>query len=225
MIQSKMLMSTTPSFRALIPFSGGIDSTAALYHTLTQAPEDHFLVFKVVLRNGECASRSVKEEQAVNHILEALRARGIHNFTYRRLAYDYSQLGPPPIWDSEAVNFAAATCIRAYPSIEYMVEGAIWDDYQQEGFQERLDQIERILYLVSERTPDDLRIEFPLKDQNKYTVMKGLPPEILALTWSCRYPVGASNWELKRCHRCSTCKTIDRVIEAHPKEFAFLADW
>lgn len=212
-------------FRALIPFSGGIDSTAALYHTLTQDPDQHFLVFKVILINGECASRSVKEEQAVNHILEALRARGIHNFSYRRMSYDYSQLGSPPIWDSEAVNFAAATCIRAYPSIRYMVEGAIWDDYQQEGFQDRLDQIERILYLVSERRPTDLEIRFPLKDKPKYEVMKSLPPEILALTWSCRYPEGAPQWELKRCHRCSTCNTIDQVLEAHSEEFDFLLDW
>lgn len=218
-------MSTTPTFRGIIPFSGGIDSTAGLYRTLTQHPNDHFLVFKVVLLNGECASRSVQEEQAVNAILEALRQRGIHNFTYRRLSYDYSQLGPPPIWDSEAVNFAAATCIRAYPSIRELVEGAIWDDYQQEGFQARLDQIEKILYLVSERTPDDLSIVFPLKDLPKYEVMKSLPPEILALTWSCRYPEGAPQWELKRCHKCSTCITIDGVLAQYPEEFLFLAHW
>lgn len=214
-----------PDFNAIIPFSGGIDSTAALYQTLTQHPDQHFLVFKVILLNGECASRSVKEEQAVNAILDALRADGIHNFTYRRLAYDYSQLGPPPIWDSEAVNFAAATCIRAYPSIQYLVEGAIWDDYQQEGFQNRLDQIEKILYLVSERTSSNLSIVFPLKDLPKYAVMKILPPELLALTWSCRYPEGAAQWQLKRCHRCATCRTIDQVLEQYPNEFAFLGEW
>lgn len=214
-----------PDFHAIIPFSGGIDSTAALYQTLTAHPNQHFLVFKVILLNGECASRSVQEEQAVNAILDALRKSGIQNFTYRRLAYDYSQLGPPPIWDSEAVNFAAATCIRAYPSIQYLVEGAIWDDYQQEGFQKRLDQIEKILYLVSERTPDDLTIAFPLKDLPKYAVMKSLPPEILALTWSCRYPEGAPQWQLKRCHKCATCRTIDQVLDHHPDEFAFLGDW
>ena len=207
------------NYRALIPFSGGIDSTAGLYHTLTHYPDDHFLVLKLILINGESGNRSVKEEQAVNAILDELRKMGIHNFTYRRLVYDCSQLGSPPLWDSEIVNFAAATCIRAHPEIHEFIEGAIGDDYLQEGFQERLDQIEKILYLVSERTPQDLKIVFPLKDKMKYEVMKSIPPHILKLTWSCRYPEGAPNWELQRCHKCSTCKIIDGVLEKHPNEF------
>lgn len=209
----------TTNYKALIPFSGGIDSTAGLYLTLTQNPQHHFLVFKVILINGECGSRTVKEEQAVNAILEALRAKGIHNFTYRRLVFDYSQLGAPPIWDSEAVNFAAATCLRAHPEISEMIEGAIYEDYQQEGFQERLDQIEKILYLVSERSPDNFTIQFPLQEMNKYEVMKSLPSDILNLTWSCRYPEGAAQWHLKRCHKCSTCLTIDKVLQEHPDAF------
>lgn len=209
-------------YKGIIPFSGGIDSTAGLYLTLTQNPNEQFLVFKVNLINGECASRTVKEEQAVNAILDELRTMGIRNFTFRRLSFDYSQLGPPPIWDSEAVNFAAATCLRAHPEIQEFVEGAIADDYLQEGFQDRLDQIEKILYLVSERTKENLKIVFPLKDMSKYAVMKAVPPSILNLTWSCRYPEGAANWELKRCHKCSTCTIIDKVVEKHPNEFEYL---
>ncbi|BDS10004.1 7-cyano-7-deazaguanine synthase [Aureispira anguillae] len=208
-------------YRGIIPFSGGIDSTAGLYLTLTQHPNDQFLVFKVNLINGECASRTVKEEQAVNAILDELRKMGICNFTFRRLSFDYSQLGPPPIWDSEAVNFAAATCLRAHPEIYELIEGAIADDYLQEGFQDRLDQIEKILYLVSERTKENLKIVFPLKEMPKYEVMKAIPPAILALTWSCRYPEGAANWELKRCHKCSTCLIIDEVLQKHPNEFEY----
>jgi 7-cyano-7-deazaguanine synthase in queuosine biosynthesis len=208
-------------YKGIIPFSGGIDSTAALYLTLTENPDKHYLVFKVNLINGENGSRTVKEEQAVIAILDELRRMGIQNFTYRRLSYDYSQLGPPPIWDSEAVNFAAATCVRAYPEIEEFVEGAIGDDYLQEGFQDRLDQIEKVLYLVSERTAEDLRIVFPLKDMMKYEVMKSMPDNILKLTWSCRYPEGAAMWQLKRCHKCATCKTIDGVLEMHPGAFDY----
>lgn len=213
-------------YRGIIPFSGGIDSTAGLYLTLTRHPDDHFLVFKVNLINGESASRTVKEEQAVNAILDELRNMGISNFTFRRLSFDYGQLGPPPIWDSEAVNFAAATCIRAYPEITELIEGAIADDYLQEGFQERLDQIEKILYLVSERTAENLKIVFPLKEMSKYEVMKAIPPSILPLTWSCRYPEGAGNWQLKRCHKCATCQIIDQVFKQHPKAFPYLpSNW
>jgi 7-cyano-7-deazaguanine synthase in queuosine biosynthesis len=206
-------------FKALIPFSGGIDSTAALYLTLTQRPDEHFLVFKVNLINGASASRMVMEERAVNDIMDELRRLGIHNFTYRRLSYDYSQLGFPPIWDSEAVNFAAATCLRAYPEIDEFVEGAIGDDYLQPDFADRLAQIEKILYLVAERDKSNLRISFPLKDMMKYEVMKAMPLSILRLTWSCRFPVEGAVWDLKRCRKCHTCKIVENVFVQHPDDF------
>ena len=211
------------TFKALIPFSGGIDSTAALYLTLSQNPEAHFLVFKVNLINGSSASRTVMEERAVNAILEELRRLGLNNFSYRRLSYDYSQLGFPPIWDSEAVNFAAATCLRAHPEIEEFVEGAIGDDYLQPDFEARLAQIEKILYLVAERDKSNLRIVFPLKDLMKYEVMKVLPNSILRLTWSCRFPVEGPVWDLKRCRQCHTCKIVEAVLAEHPQEFDL--DW
>lgn len=211
------------TIKTIIPFSGGVDSTAALYLTLTQRPDEHFLVFKVNLINGASASRTVMEERAVNDILDALRRMGINNFTYRRLSYDYSQLGFPPIWDSEAVNFAAATCIRAYPEINEFVEGAILEDFEQEGFQARLDQIEKILYLVAERDASNLQISFPLRNMRKYDVMRALPLAILRLTWSCRFPVEGPIWDLKRCRKCHTCQLVEKAIAEHPEEFPL--DW
>jgi len=207
-------------YRGIIPFSGGIDSTAALYLTLTQYPDDQWLVFRVNLLNGSAANRMVKEEQAVIAILDSLRSKGINNFTYRRLSFDYAQLGPPPVWDSEVVNFAAATCIRAHPEITEFIEGAIADDYEQERFDDRIAQISKILYLVSEKTAESLQIKFPLKDKYKDDVMRLLPKEILRLTWSCRYPEGGEQWTLKRCHKCHTCQIIDAAIDKYPDEFA-----
>jgi 7-cyano-7-deazaguanine synthase in queuosine biosynthesis len=128
-------------------------------------------------------------------------------------------LGTPPIWDSEAVNFAAATCLRAQPEIHEFIEGAIADDFLQPGFDDRISQIEKILYLVSEKNKDNLNIVFPLKNMFKYDVMKAIPNNILKLTWSCRFPEEAPSWDLKRCKKCHTCKIVNDVLEKHVDEF------
>ena len=219
-------MKKKTNFRGLIPFSGGIDSTAVLYNTLTQFPADNFLVFKVNLYSGSSASRTIQEIAAVDIILGNIREKGIKNFEFKRLEFDYSALGPPPVWDSEVVNYTAAVCIKAYPEIREFYEGAIADDYLQPGFEQRLEHIEKILYTVAERSHTDLQIVFPLKSMSKYEVMKSIPPDILPLTWSCRYPQGLQpDYSMVRCHECQPCTTIDAVLKTHPGEFPQLEKW
>ncbi|MCP4440266.1 MAG: hypothetical protein GY810_15080 [Aureispira sp.] len=213
-------------YKAIIPFSGGVDSTAVLYQTLTQNPEQEYFVFKVNIINAASASRTIQEEEAVRNILEWLRNHGINNFTFRKLEYNYAELGAPqPHWDSEVVNFAAASCILSHPEIEEFMEGAIADDFLQEGFHDRISHIAKILYLVTKKNPQDLKIVFPLKDMYKYDVMKSMPIDLLALTWSCRYPKGGSNYNLIRCHQCPPCQTIDKVLLKHSTDFLKLLEW
>jgi 7-cyano-7-deazaguanine synthase in queuosine biosynthesis len=219
-------MTNKTIFRGLIPFSGGIDSTAVLYSTLTKYPNDKFLVFKINLINGSSASRTIQEIAAADKILHNLRARGINNFEFKSLEFNYASLGPPPVWDSEVVNYGAAICIKAYPSIYEFYEGAIADDFLQEGFFERLDLIEKIFYAISQRSKEEIKIVFPLKEKLKYEVMKLLPPEILQLTWSCRNPQGMqADYSMVRCHKCQPCTIINNVIKNHPNEFTVLENW
>lgn len=213
------------TYRGLIPFSGGIDSTAVLYQALTSFPDDNFLVFKVNLISSTSASRIVREAAAVNEIFEKLKAKGIENFDFISMKFDYSVFSPPPVWDSEVINYAAALCILNHPEIKEFWEGAIADDFKDPTFEKRLEKISKILYLVSERSPKNLDIIFSIKDKNKYEVMKLIPSDILPLTWSCRYPEGGPNWTLKRCHKCPACKTIGEVLHSHPGEFLELEIW
>ena len=127
-------------FRAIIPFSGGIDSTAALYLTLKDNPNDNYCVFRVDLINGTSGSRIIQERQAVEQILAKLEEMGIKNFSYRQLSFDYSSLGPPPVWDSEIINFVSNIIIQDHPEINEFIEGAIADDYEQEGFKEEIEE-------------------------------------------------------------------------------------
>lgn len=218
-------MKNRKQFRGIIPFSGGIDSTAVLYKILSQYPNDHFLVMKVCLYNSISANRMTKEKLAVDAILLKMRELGFHNFEYKELEYHYPSLGIPPLWDSEIVYFAAATCIRAYPEIRELYEGVTADDYVGEGddFFERLEKYAKIMYLIADKEPKDIEIVLPIDKLSKYELMKMLPPEILSLSWSCRYPVAteAYSYELERCHLCPPCKVIDKVLEEHPNELNY----
>ncbi len=200
----------------IIPFSGGIDSTGVLYHCLTKNPEKHFLLMKVCLYNSISANRMTKEKEAVHAILNYLRDTGLKNFEYREMEYHYPTLGVPPLWDSEIVYFAAATCIRAYSEINCLYEGVNADDYEGEGtdFNERLDKYANILRLVADKTADNFSIQMPLNNMTKLEIMRMLPPELLNLTWSCRYPVPKEtySYKLERCHFCPPCKVIDKAL-------------
>lgn len=218
-------MENRKKYSGIIPFSGGIDSTGVLYHTLTQYPTAHFLVMKVCLYNSISGNRMTKEKLAVDAILLKLREMGIQNFDYKELEYHYPSLGIPPLWDSEIVYFAAATCIRAYPEIGTLYEGVTADDYVGEGadFYERLEKYAKILYLVADKKPEAVEIVMPLDKLSKYQIMQLIPPDILALSWSCRYPVAteAYSYQLERCHICPPCKVIDSILATHPEELNY----
>ena len=219
-------MSNQTLFRGIIPFSGGIDSTAVLFNTLTKFPNDQFLVFKVNIISSSSASRTIQEIAATEQILKNLRSRNIDNFEFRQLEFNYSSLGPPPVWDSEVVNYAATLCIKAHPEIHKFYEGAIADDFLQPDFDKRLAQIKKLLFLAAERSEESLEIVFPLKNRDKYEVMKSIPQDLLKLTWSCRYPRGKiDNYTLVRCNDCPPCNIINEVLRQHPNEFPDLEKW
>ncbi len=207
-------------FFGIIPLSGGIDSTAALYSTLKSNPDKNFLVFRIDMVHGTSGHRTTREAMATEQILGWLSKNGLENFAFRELRIDYSSLGmTPPVWDSEVVNFAASLVIQAKPTIQVFIEGAIKDDYAELGFEDRLTKIEKILRLHTGKSASELEIQFPLKEKSKVEVMRSIPEDLLKLTWSCRYPKIVAPWQFGRCHECPQCKVIDKVIELNPNEF------
>mgnify|MGYP001456256344 FL=1 len=100
------------SFRGVIPFSGGIDSTAAVYKTLTENPDEKYLLYRIQLVNGTSGHRNIRENMAAEKVLHWMEAKGIKNFAFRSLSFDYSSLGlMPPVWDSEIINFVASVAL------------------------------------------------------------------------------------------------------------------
>ena len=129
-------------------------------------------------------------------------------------------MGPPPIWDSEAINYLTSLVVQAKPEITEFIDGAIKDDYNDIEFGLRLEKIAKLLYTASGRNAKDLHIKFPLKDLSKYEVMKSIPGKLLKLTWSCRFPRIGLPYTYVPCHDCPPCNIIDKVLEEYPDEFA-----
>ncbi len=217
-----MLSYNKTKFNTIIPFSGGIDSTAALYSTLIKNPDKKYLVFHIDIINATSGNRYILEKKAVQNILTYLLENSISNFCFKSLSIDYSNFDIPLVWDSEVVNFMAAMIVQDKPEIEEFIEGAIWDDYQEEGFKERLMKIASIFYTCSGRTENDFKFSFPLKNLKKHEVMRLIPHELLKVTWSCRYPEIGLPYTLVRCHKCPPCKIIDNAFKQHPNEFPML---
>jgi 7-cyano-7-deazaguanine synthase in queuosine biosynthesis len=215
-----MLLFESTKFHGIVPLSGGIDSTAAMYKTLKENPDKNYLAFRIDMVHGTSGHRTTQEARATEKILAWFQQNGFENFGFRELRIDYSSLGmTPPVWDSEVVNFAASLVIRAKPEISEFIEGAIKNDYEEEGFEKRLEKIAQILYLHTQKTKDELKIIFPLKNMDKYEVMKSIPIDLLKLTWSCRYPKIVAPWTFGRCHECPQCEVIDRILTSCHDEF------
>ena len=215
-----MLDYETTNFDTIIPLSGGIDSTAAMLQALKTSPEKKFLIFRIDMVHGTSGHRTTREAMATEKILSWFSNNGYKNFSFRELRIDYSSLGmTPPVWDSEVVNFGASMVIQSKPTINEFIEGAILDDFDGDGFVDRLEKISNILYLHTTKSPNELKIVFPLKNMSKVEVMRTLPKDLLSLTWSCRYPKIIKPWTFGRCHECPQCKVLNKVKASFPGEF------
>jgi 7-cyano-7-deazaguanine synthase in queuosine biosynthesis len=207
----------TTKFDSLVPLSGGIDSTAALYKVLKENPTKNYLIFRVDMVHGTSGHRTTREAMAADKILKWLYQNGFKNFCFREVRIDYSSLGMmPPVWDSEVINFFGAMLIQGKPEISEFIDGAIKDDFKDPDFQNRLDKIAKILYIHTGKSREELKIDFPIKHLSKYEVIQSIPQELLSLTWSCRYPIIVAPWTFGRCHDCPQCKLIDNVLESNP---------
>lgn len=220
-----MLDYHSSKFKAVIPLSGGIDSTAAAYLTLSQNPDKNYLIYRIQLWNGTSGHRTIREDLATEQILNWFEENGLKNFAFRKLSFDYSSLSMmPPIWDSDAVNFIASVVVQAHPEIDEFIEGAIANDFEDPGFQKRLDKIAKLFYLSAERSPGDFKFSFPVREMTKKELLELLPESLLRLTWSCRYPEIGAPYTFVRCHKCPQCKVIDSVLNNNPELRSKLED-
>ncbi len=197
----------------LVMFSGGLDSTAMLFKLLTETAGE-LRVHHVRLINREGRARA--EQDAVEAIV-AWCKKNTRSFTYSESVLDFSELEAIPI-DYLSVAFAACQVAIDTPECTRIAVGTLAAD---------LDEIKRSVTVAQRNVFDamyacyrarklgeaSLEWIYPVYELSKAQVATLLPPELLAMTWSCRRPVPEPGG-YRICGVCKPCRKRAEVSAA-----------
>ena len=185
--------------KTLVMFSGGIDSTYALHKLLTDT-DDEIYAHHVHLVNYE--GRHVIEARRCREIVAYCR-RTIRPFHYTESTIDHRGFRFFGI-DMISVGFEAGLVAHSY-HVPRWTAGISADDQRWEA---RFRHVEACV--AANAFPFAPPEFFLLPQVSKLDEMRALPPELLAMTWSCRKPVVDGDTFLA-CAQCRACATLARL--------------
>lgn len=201
--------------RTLVMFSGGLDSTAALWHVLNRPKKyGDIHVHHIHIQNNE--NRWQAEAAAVKAILAYMRENAPATFTTSDSTIRTPQFGNKFMYDVEIFNYLSGYMTSRDPLINRVVIGATGTDFAigiDENFM-RGKRMHNVFHPEEEDHSDRIK-EFPLKDMTKDQVYKSLPPDLALLTWSCRTPRYVDGNPIE-CGKCKTC-TLEMRDVKRPK--------
>ncbi len=204
----------------LCMFSGGIDSTGALWKLLNDKEyfEFNIHVHHVNLINKE--NRAKAEYNASFAIIKEMSDLGVRPFGFSSSVLDTSFLVKPIfnrfLFDAESNAYISASICLCNTSIRRVVVGYIEDDCVDDkgrfrfGTTERMKTVENIFNATLSAYPVD-KYELPfydyiLLDHNKQQVWNGLPESIRKLTHTCRHPQYGVDDRVITCNKCHGCE-------------------
>lgn len=199
--------------RTLVMFSGGIDSTAALWHALHN-PDTYGEVHVHHIHMQNIEARWKAEARAVEAVLEYIRKNAPQSFTKSESAINTPHFGGKFLFDTEVVSFMTGYMTSRDPMITKVVIGATGTDFAMGASQAvaRGKAIHNAFHTNIKDHSGAVKV-YPHADLTKEEVYKALPPELAALTWSCRTPHYVDGRAIE-CGRCKTCtlelKNINR---------------
>lgn len=202
----------TAKNRTLVMFSGGIDSTAALWHVLNHPDEyGEVHVHHIHIKNLE--RRWEAEATAVKNILVYMHQNSATHFTFSDSTISVPHFGNKFLYDVEVVSYLSGYMTSRDPLITKVVIAATKTDFEL-GINESVTRAKRVHNSFHPEEEDNsARIkEYPHRDLTKVEVYKTLPPELAILTWSCRTPHYADGKPIE-CGECKTCKIEMRGIK------------
>src|SRR4051812_21323917 len=197
-----MLIEFARPMTTLVMFSGGLDSTAMLVKLLADTGDD-LRVHHIRLANRE--RRAEAEQAAVERIVAWCRNR-YRPFRYTASALEFAELEAIPI-DYLCVAFVACQVAIDTPGCDHIAVAALARDTDIENRSARQRRVFDALYeCYRARKLGEPSVEwiYPVYQSTKPELAGSLPPELVALTWSCRQPVPeAGNW--RPCGACKAC--------------------
>jgi 7-cyano-7-deazaguanine synthase in queuosine biosynthesis len=185
-------------------FSGGLDSTAMLVQLLAESAQP-LRVHHVHMENAE--GRAGAERGAAEAIVAWCRAR-YRPFRYSESGLDFRGLDAIPI-DYLAIAFVACQVAIDTPGCNRVAIGALARDTDIENRSARQRRVFDEMYACYRaRKLGEPAVEwlYPVYGKTKQELAEGLPPELLALTWSCRRPLAEPSASGSRYRPCGACK-------------------
>lgn len=197
----------------LLMFSGGLDSTGALWNLL-QDSKHRIHLHHLHLFNQE--RRAKAENIAVKNILSYLSKK------YNTIKYSESYHQYPSylhidnntkvtyqnfMFDSDIYNFIAATICFCLPDIKKVAIGRTKSDHNSDVI-ERAVRGNKLLEIFA---PNIEKI-YPVEHLTKCEIYNILPKELRDMTWSCRTPVYNIKENIfKECKKCKTCLELNEI--------------
>lgn len=186
-------------------FSGGVDSTAALWHVLNR-PEEYGEVHVHHVHMQNIEARWKAEAQAVKDVLAYMKKHAPTPFSFSQSYINTPHLGGNFLFDTEVTGFITGYMTSRDPRITKVIFGATGTDFAR-GVS---GAVKRGKALHNAFHPDECDHSaavkvYPHKDLPKEEVYQTLPPDLAILTWSCRTPHYADGKAIE-CGRCKTCR-------------------
>lgn len=203
-------------------FSGGIDSTAALLHVLND-PDKYGVIHVHHIHMQNIEARWKAEAEAAEAIFDYLRKHTQTPFTVTESAIRTPHLGGYFLFDTEVISFLTGYMTSRDPRITKVIIGATGTDFAMNApaAVKRGKAIHNAFHSDDKDHSAAVK-EYPHSHLTKEQVYNTLPPELAALTWSCRTPRYKDGKPIE-CGKCKTCilelRGIQRAASGGKKTF------
>jgi 7-cyano-7-deazaguanine synthase in queuosine biosynthesis len=188
--------------RYMLNASGGLDSTYRAWEWMREHPSDTLLLHHCRLVNRD--KRANKEDEAFDAIVKWFKRNDFTRIEVIRTSVNLGKLPHIP-YDIEVLGALAGFILRGkhYRDISTLVIAQCAEDSDDRTVVERQINRQKLLVTAAKRNIQSLPPQRPL---TKREMLKRMPPELAALTWSCRRPTPAG----EPCGVCETCKQLER---------------